>query len=198
MQTCSSRQDCCCHLCAGSGTTPTGSTVAQGMSQQDAQGLGSAASGAEKVVHAQAGSGHGGSAGILGAAAGSAQGFAAAAAGSDSRAGEAVSQAAQAARLTSAAKGTKRSREAAEPPFTNKRARLAVAPEPGQEVCAASIQAGAGAMQWEADSADAAAVPAMGSRAALAFHAAVPAGAGGEASRGAALPAGPGMLERGQ
>ena len=165
--------------------------------QASAQGLASAASGAEQVVHAQAGSDPGSGAGSVGAAAGSAQGGAAAATGSEACVGEAPSQAAQPARPPFAVKGTKRSREAEELPFTNKRARLAVAPEPGHEAHAGSVQAGAGSMDWEDGAADAAAVLAMSGTAVPAPYAAVPAGAGGWASQGAALPAAPWMLERG-
>ena len=199
MQTCSSHQDCWYHLSAGSGADFGGSTVAQGMSKQErqagAQGLASAPSGVEKVVCGQAGSDHGGGAGSLGAAAGSAQGAAASGA---SCVGEAASQAAKPGRPPSAAKGTKRAREAEELPCTTKRARLAGAPEPGRDVHAVSTQAGAGIMQWEVGAADAAAVLALGGAPVPAPHAAGPAGAEDGPSQGAAQPTAPTMLEQGQ
>ena len=131
---------------------------------------------------AQAGGDHGGGAASLGGAAGGAQEGAAAAAGKGSCVGEATSQAAKPARPAFSAKGTKRSREdAEEPPFTNKKARRAVAPEPGQEAHAVSVQGGASQMQWEA----------IGGAAVPAPHAAVPAGAGGWISQGAAPPPAP-------
>ena len=178
MQACRSRQDCWCHLCAGSEAEPAGSTAAQGTSQQECQaGAHGQEAAAEKVVSAQAGGDHGGGAANPGGAAGSAQEGAAAAAGRGCCAGEAPSQAAQPARPSSAAKGTKRSREdAEEPPVTNKKAHRAVTPEPGQEAHAVGVQGGASQMQWEA----------IGGTAVPAPPAAVPAGAGGWTSQGAA------------